>query len=158
MNFKCDKETILKFMVQRLTNIVASLLEIIKQKDEQLKIKYRLVDWVEKNGTGYCRIQLVGTSVVNDYTPEEIVADDDFISGFSHFDIRTVTNLANHEKYKPKAKIMFVKHEENCVGIKENGQIQDINIDNGIQSDIKKFSQNDAFILGRLLGENDIKI
>ena len=158
MSPRNEKESILKLIVQRLLNLVSYLLEVIKQKDEQLKAKYRLVDWFERKGVGYCKVHLIGTSSVNDYAPEEIVADDDFISGFSQLDIRTITNLANYERYKPKSVVTTIYHEDRIVEITERGKATTTIINEKIQDKIEEFSKRDAFNLGRIIGENDARL
>jgi hypothetical protein len=155
MSFQHGKESALKLIIQRLSSIVVYLIEVIKRKDEQLEAKYRIVDWVEKKGVGYCRVHLVGTSAVNDYTPNEIVADDKFISGFGPLDIRTITNLANFEKYKPKSFIISIGYEEKIVEIKNLGDRKLLAINEKIQDQIEQFSKKDVFNLGRIVGERD---
>ncbi|MBA2650858.1 MAG: hypothetical protein H0U73_01105 [Tatlockia sp.] len=159
MSYRNEKEPFLRSLVHQLTNLVGFLLEVIKQKNEQLEPKYKLVDWTQKKGIGYCKIHLVGTSAVYDYTPETIAADDDFISGFCHVDVRTITNLANLEKYKPKAVVSSIHHEEKIVEIKAMGEevLTLVPIDGNLNKIIEKFSQNDAFHLGRVVGEQDVQ-
>jgi hypothetical protein len=157
MSFRNEKESFLKSLIHQLTSVVAFLLEVIKQKNEQLEPKYKLVDWVQKKGVGYCKIHLAGTSAVYDYLPETIAADDDFISGFCRMDVRTITNLANLEKYKPKAVVFSIHHEEKRVEIKslDEDVLTLIPIDGNLNKIIEKFSQKDAFNLGRIVGEQD---
>lgn len=157
MSFRNEKEPFLRGIVHQLANLVDFLLEVIKQKNEQLEPKYKIVDWIQKKGIGYCKVHLVGTSGVYDYTPETIAADDDFISGFSQVDVRTITNLANLEKYKPKAVVSSIHHEEKIVEIKALGEEMPtlVPIDSNLDKIIEKFSQNDAFNLGRVVGEQD---
>lgn len=158
MNFKDQKDSVLKLMINKLLMLVAFLFEVIKHKDEQLKDKYNLVDWVEKKGIWYCRIQVIGTSIVQDYTPESILKDDDFINGFSRIDGRTITNLANYEKYRSKYQIKSIRHEDGLIQIVDSGKDKMIKIDNSLQDSIEEFSKIDAFNLGRAVGEKDILI
>lgn len=159
MNFGFEKDKTLNSMVQRLNKLVCFLLEIIKQKDKQLQAKYKLVDWIEKKGIGYCKVHFVGTAVVNNYTPGAIVADDKFISGFSHLDIRTITNLANYEKYKPKNSINSINYEEKVAEIKNIDNSKScLPIDSNIYEEIEQFSKKDVFNLGRIVGEMDTQI
>lgn len=157
MNFGNDKQSALKQMINKLLSVVGFLLAVIKQKDEQLKDKYSLVDWIEVKGIGYCRVHLIGTSMVNDYLPSSIVSDDNFIGGFSRVDVRTITNLANLEKEKPKAFIKSINFEDNTIEIEEIGQNKmRAPIAEDIQRTIDKFSKNDVFNLGRIIGEKDV--
>lgn len=159
MNYRLEKEAIFKHIIHKLTDIIVFLLEVIKQKDKQQQPKYKLVDWEEKNKIGYCKVHLVGTSAVNDYTPEIIVSDDSFISGFSSLDIRTITNLANHEKYKPKATILAMNYEEGSVEVDfaQNG-LTSVVIDPQVEEKLDLFSKKDVFRLGRAIGEHDVKV
>ena len=102
--------------------IIASLQDVIKIQDEQLRPKYALVDWVIKNGIGFCRIHVLGTNHINDYTPAEIVTDDAFINGFNKIDVRTITHLAHYEKEKPIAAISSINFVNNTIEIRETGK------------------------------------
>lgn len=158
MRIQNNKENLLKSVTQPLVNFISILLEVIKYKDNQLQPKYILVDWVEKKGIGYCKIHTTGTSSVNDYPPELIVGDDEFISGFGKIDIRTITNLAHTEKNKALAIVTAINHDERHIEIKEIGKDKvSINIDSNIEKIIDKFSKKDVFNLGRVLGEVDTK-
>lgn len=158
MSLHFEKEATFKFIIHKLTNMVMFLLEVIKQKDAQLEPKYKLVDWEERKGVGYCKIHLVGTSIVNDYTPEKIVGDDDFISGFSALDIRTITNLANRERNKPKATILEMNYEEGIVKLKSaQNIITSVVVDHQVEGKLELFSKKDVFRLGRVVGEQDVQ-
>lgn len=159
MNFQYEKDITVKFIIHKLTSLVVFLLEVIKHKDAQLKQKYKLVDWVENKGVGYCKIHVVGTSIVNDYTPEKIVSDDNFISGFSALDIRTITNLANYEKNKPKATIFAMNYEEGTVKFKSaQSVVTTMVIDHQVEEKLDLFSKKDVFRLGKVVGEHDVQI
>jgi hypothetical protein len=158
MNFIQERESSLKLMIQRLMRIIGDLLEIIKSKDAELQAKYRLVDWIEKEGKWYCKVHLVMTNSVNDFLPEDIARDDDFISGFDMRDARTIINLANYEHYKPKASIVAINHEEGTVRIRKNNKLSEPLYPKDLQDNLDTFSQSDVFNLGRMAGENDVRI
>jgi hypothetical protein len=153
------KDASIKSFVQNILDLLAALSQVIKQKDEELQPKYRLVDWLELNGVGYCKIHVIGTTCVNNYLPSVIVGDDAFISGFDKLDIRTITNLANAESIKPSATIISINYDKNNIEVKEHGRERTLlNIDGEIEHMIEKFNKQDIFNLGRLVGENDMKL
>ncbi|KTD03806.1 hypothetical protein Lgee_0463 [Legionella geestiana] len=83
------------YVIKRLLDLVNYLTEVIKQTDKSSEHKYALVDYFDKKGSGYCRVHTIGTGVISDFKPSDIMIDDDFISGFNHLDVRTISNLAH---------------------------------------------------------------
>ena len=61
-----ERNSFVKNFFTYLLKIIASLQDVIKIQDEQLRPKYALVDWVIKNGIGFCRIHVLGTSSSRD--------------------------------------------------------------------------------------------
>ena len=52
-------------------------------------------------------VQIIGKSTIVECTPEEIVANDKMLEGFSKKDIRSITYLACKKNEKPKYKIIM---------------------------------------------------
>lgn len=61
-------------------------------------------------------VQIIGKSIAVEFTPQEVVANDQLLQGFSKTDIRTITWLACQQVSKPKYKIVM---QEFCDGLKE---------------------------------------
>ena len=78
----------------------------IKQAEE--KNIYRIIEIKQpSNGQAKIIVQIVGKSAVIECTPQEIVADDNLIEGFSKKDVRTVTYFACQQIKKPRYKIIM---------------------------------------------------
>lgn len=144
-------------IVKRLFEVISYLLDVIRQKDEQIKPKYKIVDFLKE--TGLCKILVHGTGVMLDCKPSEILKEDSLISGFHPVDVMTITNLANYDKYKPKASLSSISYGENIVfsvktldGNEDYVTINELLDKNEI---IEKLSNKDAFLLGRIIGDHD---
>lgn len=75
---------------------------------------------VKHNKADECiiKIQLIGKSTIFECTPNEIVANDQILEGFSKKDIRTLTYFATQEIKKPKHKILVQEFCETLNKIK----------------------------------------
>lgn len=93
---------------------VTSLLEYVlwmfkkykEQKDHQCDI-YRIIEVKQSNGQCKVIIQVTGKSIVVECHPQEIVANDRMLEGFSKKDIRSLTYLAYESIKKPAYKIIM---------------------------------------------------
>jgi hypothetical protein len=161
---KNEQVSFLKFTINQLMYTIKFLLELIKSKEnDEPEPKYRIVDQFEEKGVFFYRILIVGSGKVIDKSPESLMKEYLYLHGFNKVDGITIANRANFEKYKTKAKIASIIHENNVIEIK--------NIDNkrtffclenhindeeeNINNLIEKLSKKDAFQLGFLLGEKN---
>lgn len=82
----------------------------LKRYNEQQQIQqniYRVVEVKQSSLDKYkLVIQVIGKSTVVECTPQEIVANDRMLEGFSKKDIRTITYFACNQNKKPKYKII----------------------------------------------------
>jgi hypothetical protein len=154
-------ESFLKQIIKELINLINNLYNLLREKEEQLRPKYRLIDWImkEKRGEGFCRILIIGTSRVVDFKPQEIIANEQLILGFSPQDVCTITNLAHMENNKPKFKISSISFlEETIVTLKQKDGKQinlSINELGRNKTLISQLSIIDAFNLGKYIGNED---
>lgn len=172
MLFKNDKDSFLKLTISKLIAVIATLIEIIKQKEnEEPEPINRLVKPILRKGIYYCQVQSVCSGNVAYYKPSEISSDTDLMMGFNKKDLLTINNLANFEKYKPKSKISTENHDENTLELKNlcnETEILDLKTllrydakeEKHLNHLIENLSKKDAFELGKWIGEkeNDIEL
>ncbi len=163
MYFQSEKKSFLQQIIKNLLHLVHTLYGQLQQKRQEFLPKYRLVDWYVKkqNGEGFCQIQIIGTSQVLDYRPQEIAGNESLLYGFSAEDISTIVNLAHQERRKPTLKILEINYLEQAINIqKNNGEIMIIKITelHLLTKSLTEFNLTDAFKLGRLMGDEDNKI
>lgn len=85
----------------------ASLLKRYNDLQKKINTIYRIVD-VKKNtsGSASLQVQVIGRSTFIECSPQEILADDNLLEGFSKKDIRTITYYACQPSTKPKFKLL----------------------------------------------------
>ncbi|OGT36245.1 MAG: hypothetical protein A3F11_06810 [Gammaproteobacteria bacterium RIFCSPHIGHO2_12_FULL_37_14] len=83
----------------------------LKRYGDQQQIQqniYRVVEVKQSSLDQYkLAIQIIGKSTVVECTPQEIVANDRMLEGFSKKDIRAITYFACEQSKKPKYKIIM---------------------------------------------------
>lgn len=144
---------------------------LFKQCSEQQNQRndiYRIIE-VKNPSSSQCKIvvQIIGKSMLTEYTPQEIVADDRLLEGFSKKDIRAITYFACGQLKKPKYKIVVqevcekfnkilfklkAQHNDEVI-VKTAAQISlDKNLINGLsQEDI----QNISYVAGYENSQNE---
>lgn len=123
---------------------------------------YRVVD-IETDKTGKLAVivQVCGKHITFKLTPQEILADDNMLEGFSKKDIRAITYLAFNDK-KPKAKIVLQEFCEKLnrvvFGIKSPGKEQilkktagEISLDKNL---LKDLSAEEARMIGHMTADD----
>ncbi len=92
----------------------------IQKKYEELRNLYNNQEYfriinIKHNSQNECTIviQIVGKATFFETTPQEIVANDKLIEGFSKKDIRTITYFATQEIKKPTFKILVQEFNDN---------------------------------------------
>lgn len=94
-----------------ISSVVGYTTLLLKKYNELTKIQnsniYRIIEIKHLPAGKYKLItQIIGKSVVIECTPEEILANDRLLEGFSKKDIRTITYLACDQMKQPKYKII----------------------------------------------------
>lgn len=99
-----------------------------EQKSIQLNHFYRLAEAKQSaDGQYHLLIQVIGKASTFECKPQDIVADDRLLEGFSKKDIRTITYFACSHLKKPKYKIVMQEFCEkfNRVLFRVKGQASD---------------------------------
>jgi len=114
--------------ISSIFEYVGWLLKNHNHQNQQQDDIYRITE-VKQSSSGSCKIavQLIGKSIQIECTPEEIVADDRMLEGFSKKDVRSITYLACAQIKKPKYKIIVQEFCEtlNRILFKLRGQNND---------------------------------
>lgn len=78
------------------------------QKQQTAQNIYRLID-LKQLPTGQHKliIQVIGKSIVIEHSPQEVVANDQILEGFSKKEIRLITYIACEQRNKPRYKIVM---------------------------------------------------
>ena len=90
------------------------LKKFIEQQHEQQRNIYRIAEVSKKSNQYKVVVQIIGKSTVVECTPQEIVADDRMLEGFSKKDIRAITYLACEQVRLPKYKVVM---QDFCDGL-----------------------------------------
>jgi predicted AAA+ superfamily ATPase len=147
-------------MDKRTNNIAEYVVWLIKQYHEIKQTysanAYRVVDMeTEKSGKVSLVIQVCGKHITFKMTPQEVLADDNLLEGFSKKDIRSITYLACSDK-KPKSKIVLQEFCEKLnkivFGIRHPGKTEilkktanEISLDSSL---IKDLTPEEAHMIG----------
>lgn len=95
----------------RLSSLLEYVTELVKKYNELENIQKRTIYRIADINSSLPNkvtiiVQFIGKSTFFHCTPEEIVADDKFLEGFSKKDIRTIIYFAHQETKNPKYKII----------------------------------------------------
>ncbi len=104
-------------MTKRHRSIVAYFTRLLRQfrKVQQKRDIFRIVDMEQGRGGKYkLVVQIVGKNITYKITPEEILADDKMLEGFSRQDVRNLTYLACQIKAEPNAPKSRILVQEFC--------------------------------------------
>ena len=69
---------------------------------------YRLVE-IKQSPSGYCKlsVQVIGKAKILEYSPQELIANDRILEGFSKKDIRSIAYLACEQSKRPRYQIVM---------------------------------------------------
>lgn len=160
-----QNETYITIKVNELFAFIKQIFETIKRVNK-LPI-YKIVDWNEINGFGYCLIQISGTRGIMPFKPSEILKDNVMLKGFDQEDVVAITNFVNYEKLKPKAKVHTIDNldspDQTNISIKKsNGKIYRYSIKELRKNDLfseesylNSLSKIDVFRLGQMIGRSE---
>lgn len=97
----------------KLLSVFENVALLLKKYNEQTQNQhnniYRILEVKRCPSTGHSKliVQVVGKSSIFEATPQEIVAVDNLLEGFSKKDVRAITYLACEQLKKPKYKIVI---------------------------------------------------
>lgn len=155
------KDAFITIKVKEFALFMAQVFSKIKAIESLAVPMYKIVDWIELDGIGYCVALITGTDVTENHRPSDILKNKALLRKFEQEDVVAITNFCHYENLRPKTTICSVDCEADKVttkgldGKEESYSLSEIKNDKDF---FEKLSKKDVFHIARMIGQSDMDI